>query len=520
MKFDTELEDIPEVSENPQIQDLGTDLDASLRFVAAAESKLRYCPAIGWLAWDEKRWSVSGDAAAMELSKSVARDWVLHWMDLIPSDPDNQQLKKNLKMALALEGGPRLRSVVELAKTDPKLCIEASGLDRDQWLLNVQNGTLDLKTGHLRPHCREDFITKLAPVNYRPDATHPMLEKYLQRVRETSPDMPDFLARCFGAALTGDASTESLFLLQGEGASGKTTLVEAIALMLGEYTAKLQFESFCASKHGRSPGAASPDLITLRGARLAYASEGSQSARLDAGLIKLLTGKEELTARALYKAPVRFEQTWKLWLVSNFDPNTESDDTGIWRRILKLHFEVVPPEKRNPEIKTSLATDPMARSALLSWCLKGCLDWQARGGGREGLAAPECVLAVTDEYRAKQDILGEWWKALLVDATLGEHEVAFGSMLRGHYENWAREFGTTPVQGKRFREFLIRQGLKEYRDANNRGWKGIKLDSYVHHPAGSGGSAIIRPSVNLPEERSYPPFSRLLKPDSEGEARE
>ena len=78
---------------------------------------------------------------------------------------------------------------------------------------------------------------------------------------------------------------------------------------------------------------------------------------------------------------------------------------------------------------------------------------------------------------------------------------------------------TTPVQGKRFREFLIRQGLKEYRLANNRGWKGIKLDSYVHHPAGSGSSVIIRPSVNLPEERNYPPFSRLLKPDSGGEAR-
>jgi putative DNA primase/helicase len=303
-----------------------------------------------------------------------------------------------------------------------------------------------------------------------------MLEKYLEHIRERSPEMVAFLARCFGAALTGDASAESLFLLQGDGASGKTTLVEAVALMLGDYAVKLRFESFCLSKHGRSPGAASPDLITLRGARLAYASEGDQSSKLDAGTVKDLTGKEGLTARALYKAPVTFAQTWKLWLVSNFDPKAESDDTGIWRRVLKLHFEVVPSEKRDPRLKEALASDPAARSALLSWCLAGCLDWQQRGSGREGLAAPESVMAVTSEYRDKQDLLGEWWKALLVDAQLLPNEVTAGKSIREHYVDWATEQGATPVQAKRFRDYLVGKGLKPHRDAQIRGWKGIKLE--------------------------------------------
>lgn len=480
MESNSDLEPIPEILENPKNKDFATDLDASLRFVAAAKPSLRYCPGIGWLVWDMHRWAPEGEAEATELAKRVARNWVLYWSAQLARNPADGELKKKLSMALFLEGGARLRAVVELAKTDASLRIDACDLDRDQWLLNLQNGTLDLRSGQLLPHRKEDYITKLAPVSYVPDATHPMLEKYLERIRACSPEMADFLARCFGVALTGDASTESLFLLQGDGASGKTTLVEAIALMMGDYAAKLRFESFCLSKHGRSPGGASPDLITLRGARLAYASEGDQSSKLDAGIVKELTGKEALTARALYKDPVTFGQTWKLWLVSNFDPKAESDDTGIWRRVIKLHFEVVPADKRDPRLKEALANDPAVRSALLAWCLKGCIDWQQRGGGRAGLAVPDSVTAITNEYRDKQDLLGEWWKALMVDAQLKANEVTAGRLLRQHYVDWAAEQGATPVQAKRFRDYLAGKGLTPHRDAQIRGWRGIKLD-YVEN---------------------------------------
>jgi putative DNA primase/helicase len=476
MTTNTDLQPIPEILENPRDQDFATDLGASIRFVEEAKPTLRYCPGVGWLAWDEQRWAPDGESEAIELAKRTARKWVLERLEHLEANPGDSELKKKLSMALFLEGAQRIRAVVDLAKTDPCLRIDAGDLDRDQWLLNVQNGTLDLRTGHLLPHRVDDYITKLAPVEYVPEATHPMLEKYLEHISASSPEMVSFLARCFGATLTGDASVESLFVLQGEGASGKTTLVEAIALMMGDYVAKLRFESFCLHKHGRSPGGASPDLITLRGARLAYASEGDQSSKLDAGIVKELTGKEALTARALYKEPVTFNQTWKLWLVSNFDPKAESDDTGIWRRVLKLHFKVVPKDKRDPRLKESLANDPAGRSALLSWCLNGCLDWQRRGGGREGLAAPECVVAVTNEYREKQDLLGEWWKALLVDAQLKENEVTAGRLLRQHYLDWAAEQGATPVQAKRFRDYLIGRGLQSYRDARIRGWRGVKLD--------------------------------------------
>jgi putative DNA primase/helicase len=289
--------------------------------------------------------------------------------------------------------------------------------------------------------------------------------------------MGGFLSRCFGCALTGDAEAETLFLLQGDGGSGKTTLVEAVASMLGDYSAKLTFDSFCTSKHGRGPGAASPDLIRLRGSRLAYASEGDQSARLDAGVVKTLTGNEPITARALYAEPITFPQTWKLWLVSNFDPKADSEDSGIWRRMLKLHFAAIPAADRDPAVKRMLTTDAGAQSALLAWAVAGCLDWQKRGGGRIGLAPPDAVQAATDTYRIRQDTMAQWWDDLLAeDAKLDPYGKTTRKALREHYEQWCQDNGAVPVHAKRFIAYLEARGLQiAPRTSGGRGWVGLEM---------------------------------------------
>jgi putative DNA primase/helicase len=449
----------------------GTDLDASLRFSEAYAESLRYCPGIGWLYWDVRRWTSDGaEGHALECAKQSARRWTER---CTRSSDENRSARA--KDALSLEGGSRIRAAVQLATCDPRFVVKVAQLDRDPWSLNVLNGTLDLRSGQLRPHRRDDLITKIAAVNYVPEAKHPTLMRYLEMVERTTPGMAAFLARCFGAALTGDAETETLFLLQGDGGSGKTTLVEAVAAMLGDYAVKIAFESLCQSKHGRGPGSASPDLVPLRGARLAYASEGDVSARLDAGKVKELTGNEPITARALYQAPMTFLQSWKLWLVSNFDPKADSDDTGIWRRMLKLHFGVIPETLRDPAVKRALVNDPAARSALLTWALAGCIDWQSRSGGRIGLAPPAAVAAATDAYRVKQDTLAEWWADLLADATLSPAAFTASKDLRYHYERWCDENGAAPVFATRFKAYLEAKGLVADRRSSARGWRGIAL---------------------------------------------
>ncbi len=452
-----------------------TDLDASARFAKAHADKLRYSPGLGWLFWDGKRWAQDAEGRAVELSKQAARDWVRSES----ATADGDARARRIKSALALESAGHVKGAVELAKTDPRLVLTADRLDRDAYLLNVQNGTLDLRTGQLRPHRREDLITKLAPVDYVAGATHPTLAKYLDHLEGHLPGMAAFLARCFGAALTGDASPESLFLLQGEGGSGKTTLTEAVAEMLGDYAAKLPFESFVLSRRGTSPGGARSDLMTLRGARLAYASEGDKSARLDAGMVKALTGGESVTAREVFSRQITFAQTWKLWLVSNYEPRADSDDTGIWRRMLKIPFPVIPAEQRDPTVKRTLTRDDAARSALLAWALAGCLDWQARGGGRIGLAAPASVEAETEAYRKKQDVLGAWWEDLLAsEATLNAAGRATAKELRHHYDEWAQDNGERAVTLVRFAEFLRSKGLEEVKGAKGvRCWRGVQMDA-------------------------------------------
>lgn len=495
MKTRKQFKPIPEIIQELRVS---TDLDACLRFIRPAEDTLRFCAGLGWLHWDGTRWATSSDDRAIELAKLTARKWSKSFIK-------NGKKEEGFAAALSQEHGSSIRAAVKLAESADTLLIKSEVLDCDPWVINVKNGTLDLRTGKLLPHQKEKYITKLAPVEFVPGATHPALDRYLKFINSQDSEMGSFLARCFGAALTGDASAESLFLLQGDGASGKTTLVEAIAAMMGNYAAKLRFESFCLSKHGRSPGGASPDLITLRGARLAYASEGDQSAKLDAGLIKELTGKENITARALYRAPITFPQTWKLWLVTNYDPKVDSDDTGIWRRVLKLHFEVVPVADRDPSLKEVLSNDPGARSALLAWCLAGCLDWQARGGGREGLAAPKSVEAATRAYHSSQDLLGQWWGELLeTDGTIEPEAETSRTSIRAHYESWCKNEGTIPVQLKRFRSFLMSKGLLDHRSAKLRSWKGIYLETGSDSPV----CVSFRPQRAIPQQ----PTSRFQKP--------
>ena len=153
-----------------------SDLDASLRFAQDHAATLRYCPGVGWLFWDSQRWTTNADHAAVELSKRSARKWLLRC-----AKSENSDLKKG---AVALESAAHIKNAVDLARSDPRLAIKVSELDVDPWKLNVQSGTLDLRTGTLHPHKRDDYITKLAPVIFEPNATHEALTRLLAHSRD------------------------------------------------------------------------------------------------------------------------------------------------------------------------------------------------------------------------------------------------------------------------------------------------------------------------------------------------
>ena len=449
----------------------GTELDAALRFVRRFGDRLRYCQTFGWHAWDGRCWAPEAEPEARRLSMEAARLWTAE-----ATRYDGEGREDRIKAALRLESCAAIDHVVSLAKTLPPIQTKHTAFDADAWLLNVENGTLNLRTGTLRPHNAADLITKVAPVHFDPDATDEWFDLFLNSLREGDPELPGFLQRAFGMSLTADVSSDKLFLVSSDGGSSKTTATESFAEMLGAYAVKMDFSSFCQSRHGRSPGSATADLVTLRGARFAYATEGDENARLDAGRVKELTGSERIAVRPLYRPQTTLSPTWKLWLVSNFDPKADADDTGVWRRMLKVSFPVVPEGKRDPRVKEQLRTAASARAAMLVWSVRGCLEWQRGGGGSVGLKVPAAVAAETDAYREKSDVLGEWWDLLIEEGRLHTNGWTPTKDLRQHYEKWCEENGFNRVGGRRWNDYLRRRGLTPRAgNGGTRGWAGLTL---------------------------------------------
>lgn len=489
---------LPPSSPDERSRGLGSETDAAARFVEAygppderktnARDTVRYATGIGWLVWDSMRWNSDTEGLAVqELAKRCAKQWTRDCLEKIEAakmdaSSDGKKERAALNKALSYEGASILQGVLKLAKSDKRILIDAAKLDADPYKLNCENGLLDLRTGQIRPHDKTAMMTKLAPVAYMPEARHNAVDAVLATIRETcGQEVIDFLARAFGMSLTGNVSADVLFLLQGEGGAGKTTLLEALSELLGDYATELPFESFCLARNGRSPGGASPDLIKLRGSRLAIAEEGDRSATLDAGRLKALTGGGKLTARDLYSGFMTFSQTHHLWLCSNFEPRADADDSGVWRRMVKIQFKAIPPERRDPTIRENLLNDPCAKTALFAWAVRGAIDWSDRGGGRNGLGIPASIDALTADYRKRLDTVGQWLDEAVETGALvkGPFEKASNADLRALYEKWCEENGASPLGLNRFAEALRNmKGLSGEKTRSGRRWKGISITKY------------------------------------------
>ena len=455
---------------------VATDLDASAAFVAEHKDVLRYNSALNWLSWNGERWNTGGNAKldARELSKRAARKRMIDAMNM---EDGSDEAKQAFAKAVILESAGKITAVLDLAASDPRMLIHESQLDADPWKLCVANGTLDTRTMELLPHDPADLITRQAPVVWRGlDYRNALFDKYLDSL---PPDMREFLPRAFGSSLVADSTADALFLLQGPGGAGKTTLAKAFHKMLGTYAVKLRVEAVCATKSS-SQDSASPSLMALRGSRFAFVSESNRSAKLDSGRLKEWSGGEPISARGLHQDPIEFETTWKLWIVSNFDPQCDADDSGFWRRLVKIGFPVI--KNPDPTLRDRLAEDPDAQSALLSWAARGCQEWIAAGRGRRGYGVPETVDAMTSGYRESQDHMSAWLCDMQSNGwALDQSLFTASNTLRSAYEAWAKDQGEFPWGNKRYSAWLKEQGMVAGRDRVNglqvRGWTGIGIKS-------------------------------------------
>lgn len=446
-----------------------TDLGNGKRFAAMADGNMRYLvEQKQWLVWTGRRWTIDKTGAAMRLAKETALS-IYGEVDLARDDDERVRIAKH---AIRSESENRLRAMINLAKSEPGIPITQGKLDRDLWLLNCENGTIDLRTGELRPHRREDFITKLCPVEYDPEASSALLEFFLQGALPDV-DVRRYVQKALGYSLTGSTELEKLFFAYGPSATGKSTLLAAVEATLGDYAATADFESFLQRRH--VSGAPRNDIARLVGKRFVVSVEVEDGKRMAEGLINQLTGGDTVAARFLYSEAFEFRPQFKLWLAANNRPSISGPEGAIWRRLVQIPFlEQIPEDERDPEVKARLRD--AERSAVLAWLVQGCLLWQ-----EEGLKEPEAVKKLTREYREESDPLRDFLEDC---CALSPTAQANNSELWKAYQEWCTSNGVRyPIGRKRFSQTLFDRGFDQYQRGESRArtWIGIGLLNTSEH---------------------------------------
>lgn len=402
-----------------------TDYGNAERLVARHGGDLRFVPEWNrWLVWDARRWKSDYNGEIERFAKATVRS-ILKEAEGVTH---NQALRASLfKHALASEAHRRIGAMISLAKSEPGIAVRHADLDAEPWLLSVENGTLDLRTGKLTGPRREALLTKLSAVSYEPGASCPTWLSFLDRVMSGNAELVGFLQRAIGYSLTGSTREQCLFFLHGTGANGKTTFLETLRALLGEHAIQADFSTFLEK---RSEGPRN-DVARLAGARVVTSSEVGEGKRLDEGLVKSLTGSEAISARFLYAEAFEFAPQFKLWLAANHKPVIRGTDDAIWRRVRMIPFTVQIPEKeRDQQLLVKLRGE---LPGILAWAVEGCLAWQ-----RDGLGAPREVLAATDAYRAESDTLGGFLGECCVLDTQAATPM---TELHKAYVQWAKDNG-------------------------------------------------------------------------------
>jgi putative DNA primase/helicase len=396
-----------------------------------------------WLLYDGACWNFDTTLHAFNRARVICREVALE-----------------CDKPAAVVAAKTVAAVVQLARADRRLAATTEQWDGNHLqILTADDGDIpaaayDLTTGLARTPDPLDYMTRSTACGAAPSGTpHPQWTAFLARITADDAELQGFLQRYIGYCCTGLTTEHAFVFAFGTGANGKSTFINTITRILGDYVAVSDMGTFVASKAERHP----TDLAKLRGARLVVAQETQKGRSWDETKIKALTGGDRLTARFMRQDFFDFAPTFKLFIAGNHKPRLGSVDEAMRRRLLLVPFAVrIPPGERDPALAEKLWGE---RAAILRWCLDGCLQWQ-----RDGLAPPTCVRAATDEYFRSQDNTGEW----LEDATEDADDRTFTRMsaLFSSWKAWAEERNIKPGSTMALSGMLEDRGYEKRRESH------------------------------------------------------
>lgn len=414
--------------------------------------RLRYVHGVGWHIWDGTRWkrdlNGTADRRAMATMKAAYSD--LYGL----ADHAQKHLLQDIHKCESAAG---LEGMLKLAGSLLPIAVSVDELDADPYLLNTTSGTLDLRTGQLRPHDPGDLLTKVTGCDYDPAATSPLFDRFLTDVQPDA-EMRAFIARLFGHALLGRPVEHLLPIFTGKGANGKSTLIELLMKAFGDYSIAADPDLLVDKGSAHPTGQA--DLL---GVRLAVCSETDAGRRLAAATVKRLTGGDKIRARRMRQDFIEFSPSHSVVMVTNHKPQVAGDDPALWRRLRIVPFDVVVQE---PD--TSLPQQlELVLPAVLAWAVRGHADWHARG-----LGEPDAVVTATATYKADSDVLGRFLDDRTYDSPAA---IAKARELFGAWTAWCHTAGEEAGTEKGFAEALAARGITKVKRVGTMTYLGVGL---------------------------------------------
>lgn len=461
-----------------------TELGNAERLVYRHGDNLKFAHDAGkWFVWDAGRWRIDTVGLAQELGKETARALWEQRDSYLRKGSKPLEGEEKAKASEAFkrhwkkgESAASIRNALALAQSSPRLACLSTDFDRDVWLLGAGGEVVDLRSGEASEGKREQLVSKQAacrPVVVAEEVDPcPKWSRFLLDAMGGDAELVAYLQRVVGYTLTGLTDEQCLFFLWGPGSNGKTTFLETLAALMGEYAGACSFESFVA----KDASGIRNDLAALQGKRLAYAEEPKQGARLDAGTVKQITGGGKIQARFLFREYFEFQPAHKLFLAANFQPAVDDPSEGFWRRI-----RLVPWRQQYRTSETQPAHWPAANKSLarelreelpgiMRWAIQGALLWQTHG-----LAEPKALRDEAQAWREAEDTLGNF---LAERCVVAEGASVGSAELYVAYQSFALSNGFHPMNNQRFPgqlEIRLLGRAEKKRGKRGYDWRGLGL---------------------------------------------
>lgn len=420
-----------------------------------------------WLYYDGRKWcfDVTGAIHRMadEIVETMRGDMDNYTKNAPQSWGDTDEVEKNFMKHLKQSRSNRAKESM-IKESQHRVPITPDQLDTHLSLLCTPNGIVNLKTGELKNHDKDKFITKITNCEFTDKIDHPLWDTFLNDTFGGDKELIHYIQKAIGYSLTGSTQEQCAFFCYGTGRNGKSTFLETISDTLGDYATNIQPETIMVKPGTNGP---TSDIARLKGARFVNCAEPNEGVRLNEGLIKQLTGGDKVTASKKYENEFEFYPEFKLWMSTNHKPVIRGTDVGIWRRICLIPFTVcIPEDKVDKLLKFKLQKE---LPGILKWAVDGCLMWQ-----REGLKQPSAVAAATAEYRSEMDVISAFI-AECCEIDNSPHKERAKDVFQA-YAKWAKENNEYEMKSTKFGIEMAKKFEKGH-DRDGAFYKGIYLNN-------------------------------------------